>query len=343
MNIGRPSDPMSTMDQHNPDNDQRFRSLSPHSLSPSPPPVSIRQTFNTTNRGDTLINVKPTVGVQGQDFFNRVHLQEENPGPSVTQLQTGGNVRPAPVPRKKPVSVTQSLPPDQKPIVSQVSAGNNKLDYTTLEWMDETPPKATPVTSNKPIIPQASAGNNKLDYTTLDWMDETPPKAIPVTSNKPIIPQASAGNNKMDYTTLEWMDDTPPKPIPVTSNKPNGIPVPKPRSQVPKSRFDYAEVLLEDSTVKDVDMALQLKANRPPPVPPTKYNPKSSHDQPPVPPNRQVSKKGMQPSLSEDNAQFPQQNSRPLSPPQAVSYNNTDDPAAPPPPPRRTGRTSTER
>ena len=48
----------------------------------------------------------------------------------------------------------------------------------------------------------------------------------------------------------------------------------KPLSMVAKKKFDYTEVVVPDTVAQDLDKALQLKAKKPRPAPPEKYDPR---------------------------------------------------------------------
>ena len=175
---------------------------------------------------------------------------------------------------------------------------------------------------------------------------------VPVPRSQPISHMVSEPTESSTPYTLLSFDNTPEQSTRPINNKP----VITPRTQVPKTKFGYSDVILteDDTTVKDVDKALQLKGNRPPPTPPSRYNPQSNlsptTEVGPPPPARNISYKKTQSQVP-----IPMPRSQPVSldnnypnlPPkipsnssshhvvsQTPQMNGLDD-SLPPPPPRR--------
>ena len=266
-------------------------------MSPSPIPVTITQQISngTMDHNDKYINVHH-VDIGGKDYAlvdkGQVNENESFSPPLPPQRihsEEHGYVN---VPHTNIEELDYAIV-DKGEIVNDqvVRQGNNSKQ----------PPPPPPVAKKRTLRPTQS-----LPY------EPNPAKPIPAK------PNPAVNNNKdvhVDYTTLDFDDRTEPSSN--SSSKPNA----KPRSQIAKKRFEYSEVVLEDTTVKDVDKALRLKANRPPPTPPSRYNSK---------PNQEFHSKPVNSPTHNSNFQHP------ASYPMASSPSNgIIDLDAPPPPPRR--------
>ena len=223
-------------------------------MSPTLLPITIQQqkTINgTLGRDDRYINVQH-VNVGGQDYalVDKGQVQDEdtfNPPP--------------PPPRGK------SCVNDHGYVnVPNSNSSVGECNYAVVEkgqMMKEDSRTISPShTSNSVIGGPPIAKKRTIKPSLSD-------------SSTPSPPYTKSNNAHIDYTTLDFVNPTEPAMLNHTNSKVHN-PSPKPRSVIAKTRFDYAEVILEDIPVKDIDKALQLKANRPPPTPPSRYNPKQT-------------------------------------------------------------------
>ena len=116
----------------------------------------------------------------------------------------------------------------------------------------------------------------------------------------------------------------------------------KPLSMVAKKRFDYTKVIVPDTVAQDLDKALQLKAKKPPPALPEKYDPRKRST--PVLPTSQYDDNTSGPtpfprinekrSLNFSNAGYQNVSFSKTSIPERVT-NGSDESPPPPPVPRR--------
>ena len=294
INVRNPRDTVPNLDAYN--------SSDIGSMSPSPPPVTIKQQYSG--------NPKQSDG----GYINLQHVDMDRYDYAVVDKKTECSDSP-PVPQQ---SLNDFSGDD--PVYVNVQKGNSVGSQVnnTLDGRNLTKGSSVDIQAlGRPApVPKKRA---------LKSSQSVPPSLSP-TKTAGNHPPLLNSNDKLDYTVLDF-DDSTDSPQQSTSN-------PKPRgSAIAKTKFDYSEVMLEEPNVKDVDKALQLKANRLPPTPPAKYNPKQSEPSsspPPPPPNRQES----QPKF------FPQDSIAQYSELSSSSPTGGLEDEPPPPPPRRGGASS---
>lgn len=242
----------------------------------------------------------------------------------------------SPIPQQEagtyPSSITSNtvLPPQQQRDlktehdyvnVNHVTVSSG-YDYASVSKgkVKTTPTETTP----PPNISPPAAVNKPAPVPRKRNLKQT--KSLPNTSSPPPpdtnVRQNTSGN--LDYPILEFSDGT--------SNQVADVVVPKPLSYTPpKQQFDYTDVLVD---VKDVGTAVQLKGNRPPPTPPSKYTPKPAQQQ------HTVAVPGMYQNVpsSRMTGQSPIPHTGMSSPPTSPTGNDGSSPPPPPPPRRQSKR-----
>ena len=215
--------------------------------------------------------------------------------------------------------------------ISPIPAVQDEHVYVNIPKNQPPPEERAMSPSQKPMIKQESFPVAIKPVPVPKQRTLKATKSVPLTPNpKPVVQ-----NDHLDYTTLDFDDHMDSSAVNQSKAQP------KPRNNIiPQQKFDYCEVLLEDTNVKDVNKALQLKANRPPPAPPTKYNPKRTEPPPPTPPDRMESHSKVPTSPTQQNNSFHYPAAAtPISP-----SNGLDDSPPPPPPPRKApGKTYNDR
>ena len=150
-------------------------------------------------------------------------------------------------------------------------------------------PTSVPHSQTPPLIEPVPLPRVKKPLQVTMSLETSNP--VPVPRSKPISRMISEPTESETAYTLLSFNNTPEQSTHPVNNKP----MITPRTQVPKTRFGYSNVILteDDTTVKDVDKALQLKANRAPPTPPSRYNAQSNLSSTtevgPPPPARNIS------------------------------------------------------